>query len=243
MSGRRDYRADDHSRGHAIGEILLKYDHLQLLGERADIKAEADAAQQALRRKLDATSRERDAVRRALDAERANRRRDRERHARFRDSLRGARNAVQRLGESRTTYRDLALRVEAALLRAVPRRDLGGLEGRLARALRNIPESRQMARRSLVEAAARPDAGKGSWRTAVPSVRARYAASRSQLAANSHHAQRQAHITAALNRVSTAFTVRSNYSPQGQQTPGSATRTWLPHHANHREEPTVWAPA
>ena len=136
MSGRRDYLADDRSRGHAIGEILLKYDHLQLLGERADIKAEADAARQALRRKLDATSRERDAVRRALDAERATRRRDRERHARVRDSLRGARNALQRLGESRATHRDLALRVEAALLRNVPRRDLGGLEGRLARALR-----------------------------------------------------------------------------------------------------------
>ena len=28
MSGRRDYLADDRSRGHAIGEILLKYDHL-----------------------------------------------------------------------------------------------------------------------------------------------------------------------------------------------------------------------
>ena len=74
-------------------------------------------------------------MRRALDTERANRRRDRERHARARESLRGARNALQRLGESRATYRDLALRVEAALLRTVPRRDLGDLEGRLARAL------------------------------------------------------------------------------------------------------------
>ena len=67
---------------------------------------------------------------------RATRRRDRERQARVRDSLRGARNALRRLGESRATYRDLALRVEAALLRTVPRRDLGGLEGRLAHALR-----------------------------------------------------------------------------------------------------------
>ena len=133
MSGRRDYRTDDCSRGHAIGEILLKYHHL--LGERDDRKAEADAAQQALRDQLVAVIRERDAVRRALDAERATRRRDRERHARVRERLRGARNALERLGESRGTYRDLALRVEAALLRAPPRRDLGDLQGRLDCAL------------------------------------------------------------------------------------------------------------
>ena len=134
MSGRRDYGPDDYSRGHAIGEILLKHHHL--LGEREDRKTEAEAAQQALRDQLVAVIRQRDAVRRALDAERTTRRRDRERHARVRESLRGARNALQRLGESRATYRDLALRVEAALLRAPPRRDLGDLEGRLDRALR-----------------------------------------------------------------------------------------------------------
>ena len=134
MSGRRDYRPDDHSRGHAIGEILLK--HHYLLGEREDRKAEADAAQQALRDQLVAVSRERDAVRKALNAERATRRRDRERHARIRERLRDARNALKRLGESRASYRDLALRVEAALLRTLPRKDLGDLERRLARALR-----------------------------------------------------------------------------------------------------------
>ena len=134
MSGRRDYHFDDHSRGHAIGEILLK--HHQLLGERDDRKAEADAAQEVLRNQLVAVIQERDAVRRALDAERATRRRDRERQARVRDSLRSARNALRRLGESRATYRDLTLRVEAGLLRAPPRRDLGDLEDRLARALR-----------------------------------------------------------------------------------------------------------
>ena len=134
MSGRRDYHSDDHSRGYAIGEILLK--HNNLLGEREDRKTEADAAQQALRKNLDAVSRELDAVRRALDAERATRCRDRERTARVRESLRGARNALRRLGESRATYRDLALRVEAALERTAPRRDLGDLEGRLARTLR-----------------------------------------------------------------------------------------------------------
>ena len=133
MSGRRDYHFDDHSRGHAIGEILLKHHHL--LGEREDRKAEADAAQEALRDQLVAVIDERDAVRGALNAERAIRRRDRERQAQARDSLRGARYALRRLGKSRATYRDLALRVEAALGRTVPRRDLGDLEGRLARAL------------------------------------------------------------------------------------------------------------
>ncbi|MXY15898.1 MAG: hypothetical protein F4Y57_02555, partial [Acidobacteria bacterium] len=112
MGGRRDYRTDDTGRGYAIGEILLKHHHL--LGEREDRKGEADAAQQALRDQLDVVVRERDAVRKALDAERATRRRDRERHARTRERLRGARNALQRLAESRATYRDLALRVEAA---------------------------------------------------------------------------------------------------------------------------------
>ena len=134
MSGRRNYGPDDHRRGHAIGEILLK--HHQVLGEREDRKAEAVAAQEALRDQLVAVIEERDAVRRALDAERATRRRDRERHARVRDSLSGARNALRRLGGSRATYRDLALRAEAALQRAPPRRDLGDLEGRLDRALR-----------------------------------------------------------------------------------------------------------
>ena len=57
-------------------------------------------------------------------------------HGRDRERLRGARNALQRLDESRATYRDLALRVEPALLHAPSRRDLGDLEGRLARALR-----------------------------------------------------------------------------------------------------------
>ena len=106
MSGRRDYLADERSRGRRSA--------------RNSMPSPTNG----------------DAVRRALHAERATRRRDRETHARVRDSLRGARNALQRLGESRATYRDLALRVEAALERAAPRRDLGDLEGRLARALR-----------------------------------------------------------------------------------------------------------
>ncbi len=98
MSGRRDYHFDDHSRGHAIGEILLK--HHRLLGERDDRKAEADAAQEALRDQIVAVIQERDAVRRALDAERATRRGDRQRQARVRDSLRGVGYRMPRPGDA-----------------------------------------------------------------------------------------------------------------------------------------------
>ncbi|MCY3732291.1 MAG: hypothetical protein OXF98_13200 [Rhodospirillaceae bacterium] len=74
-------------------------------------------------------------MRKALEAERATRRRNRERHAAFHERLRSARAANRRLSESRAACRDLALRVEAALLRAPPREDVGGLEERLDRAL------------------------------------------------------------------------------------------------------------
>ncbi len=85
--------------------------------------------------KPDAVRRECDALRKALEAERATRRRDRKRHAELHDRLRSAQAANRRLSESRAAYRDLALRVEAALLRTPPREDLGDLEGRLDRAL------------------------------------------------------------------------------------------------------------
>ena len=133
MGGTLGCGRNDRCRSEAMAAILLK--HHQLLGEREGRKAEADAAEHSLRNRLAAAIGERDAVRRALDAERATRRRDRERHAKVRERLRDARNALQRLTESRAAYRDLALRVEAALARAPPRRDLGDLEGRLDRAL------------------------------------------------------------------------------------------------------------
>lgn len=133
MTGTLGYRRSDRHRAEAMAAILLNYRHL--LGERGDRKAESVAAQQALRDQIDIVVGERNAVRRALDAERATRRRDRQRHAKTRERLRDARNALQRLAESRAAYRDLALRVEAALARAPPRRDLGDLEGRIDRAL------------------------------------------------------------------------------------------------------------
>ncbi len=85
--------------------------------------------------KLDAVRRKRDALRKALEAERATRRRDRKRHAELHNRLRSAQAANRRLSKSRAAYRELALRVEAALLRAPLREDFGALEGRLDRAL------------------------------------------------------------------------------------------------------------
>ena len=82
-----------------------------------------------------AVRREPDGLRQALEAERATRRRDRERHAAVRRSLRNATAAAERLRESRARYRDLALRIEAALLRSPPRDDFDRLEQRLGRAL------------------------------------------------------------------------------------------------------------
>ena len=116
-------------------------------GSREDGTAQA---QQPPRDDLESLRRERVALRKALEAERALRRRDRERYAWIHDSLRNARGAVTRLDESRAKYRDLALRVEAAVLRAPVRDDPGGLEDRLRRALRDagfaLPERRTQAR-------------------------------------------------------------------------------------------------
>ena len=92
--------------------------------------------QNELRIQLDAMRRERDGVRKALEAERANRRRDRERHAALRASLGNARKTVLRVRQSRDRYRELAARAEAALLRTPPSGNLALLERRLRLALR-----------------------------------------------------------------------------------------------------------
>ena len=131
---------------HAVLVNLL-LDRARQLPERG--RGEPGAGQ-ARGEEPEAVRRERDALRKALQAERATRRRDRERHARTRASLRNARGAVSRLEESRAGYRHLALRVEAALLRAPLRDDPSALEDRLRRALRGagfeLPNSRIPAR-------------------------------------------------------------------------------------------------
>ena len=116
------HAADDFGRRHAIvGLILTRGGHPRDGAQGGD-------EPEALRR-------ERDALRKALEAERATRRKDRERHARTVAQLGNARSAVARLSESRAAYRDLALRLEAALLDAPPRADLRGIETRLRQAL------------------------------------------------------------------------------------------------------------
>ena len=134
---------------HAVLVNLL-LDRARQLPEGGRGEDAGDHAQQPRHEEPDAGRRERDALRKALQAERATRRRDRERHARTRASLRNARGAVSRLDESRAGYRHLALRVEAALLRAPLRDDPSALEDRLRRALRDagfvLPDSRIPAR-------------------------------------------------------------------------------------------------
>lgn len=139
--GDEGYRPDGRHRRDAIGGILM--DHVRELRGRIDREGSVERALQALRDERDALRaepdalrHERDALRKALEAERKTRRRDRERFAGNRRSLDNARAAVARLTESRDRYRELALRVEAALLRAPPSDDPAGLARRLALALR-----------------------------------------------------------------------------------------------------------
>ncbi len=124
----------DHHPGEIIGELLL--DYARVLRGRDDHVANLQRLQNELRIQLDAMRRERDGVRKALEAERASRRRDRERHAAIRGSLGNARKTVLRVRQSRDRYRELAARAEAALLRTPPSGNLALLERRLRLALR-----------------------------------------------------------------------------------------------------------
>ena len=125
---------DDFGRRRAIRRLLYEYDDRS----RQDARGKAGPAEagNADRDELAAVCRERDALRKVLENERATRRSDRKRYAKSRERLENAQAAVARLSDSRAVYRSMALRVEAALRRASPREDLGDLEGRLRRALR-----------------------------------------------------------------------------------------------------------
>ena len=132
MARKGVHNAELHPRD-AVGALLLDYD--RWLSGRDDQLANIQRSQNDLRAGLDALRGERDGVAKALGAERANRRRDRERHAALRASLTNALKTVARVRESRDRYRDLAARAEAALLRTTPSGDLGSLERRLGLAL------------------------------------------------------------------------------------------------------------
>ena len=125
--------AEPHPRD-AVGALLIDYD--RWLCGRDEQLANMQRSQNDLRAELDALRGERDGVAKALDAERANRRRDRGRHAALRTGLTNAMKTVERVRKSRDRYRELAARVEAALLRTAPSDDLGSLERRLGLALR-----------------------------------------------------------------------------------------------------------
>ena len=148
VRGDLDGEPDDRTRPEAIVKLLV--DHA------------------ARREEPDPVHHDRDALRKALTAERAARRRDRERHAAVRRSLRNAIAAAERLRESRARYRDLALRIEAALLRSPPRDDFDRLEQRLGRALAaagfEMPGASDLATRpatrpSARDSGSRPHAG------------------------------------------------------------------------------------
>ena len=124
--------AEAHPRD-AVGALLLDYD--RWLCGRDEQLANIQRSQDDLRAELDALRGERDGVAKALEAERANRRQVRERHAALRASFTNALKTVERVRESRDRYRQLAARVEAALLRTAPSGDLGSLERRLGLAL------------------------------------------------------------------------------------------------------------
>ena len=131
----RNDEPDDFTRRRVLVDLMLA--HARQLREGGHREAAAEQARPPQRDELELVRRERDALRKALEAERATRRRDRERYAWIRGSLQNARAAVARLGKSRARYRDLALRVEAAVLRVPARDDPSGLEDRLRRALRH----------------------------------------------------------------------------------------------------------
>ena len=131
---RKGIRHEDRHARDTVGDLLL--DYARELRGRDDHVANLQHGQNELRVQLDAMRRERDGVRKALEAERDNRRRDRERQAALRATLGNALKTVERLRQSRDRYRELAARAEAALLRKAPSGNLALLERRLRLALR-----------------------------------------------------------------------------------------------------------
>ena len=130
---RKGIRHQDRHPRDTVGELLL--DYAREVRGRDEYVANAQRKQHELRIELDAMRRERDGVKKALEAERANRRNDRARHAALRASLDNALKMIERIRRSRDRYRELAARAEAALLRTRPNDDLGSLERRLRLAL------------------------------------------------------------------------------------------------------------
>ena len=131
---RKGLRHDKRHPRDTIGELLLDYAR-EVRGHAAHVD-NLRRRQHELQVELDAMRGERDGVAEALEKERANRRRDRERHAALRASLANALKTVERIRSSRDRYRNLVARAVAALLGTAPSDDLASLERRLRLALR-----------------------------------------------------------------------------------------------------------
>ena len=147
---RKGIRHQDRHPRDTVGELLL--DYAREVRGHAEHVTNLRRAQHELRIEFDAIRRERDGVKKALNAERANRRNDRARHAALRAGLDNARKMIDRVMRSRDRYRELAARAEAALLRTRISDDLGSLERRLRLALQKKgftqpPRRNQPARR------------------------------------------------------------------------------------------------
>ena len=134
LMDRKGLRHDERHPRDTIGELLLDYAR-ELRGHDEHVE-NLRRGQHELQVELDAMRRERDGVAEALEKERANRRRDRERHAAVRTSLDRALKTIERVRSSRDRYRDLVARALAALLGTRPSDDLGSLERRFRLALR-----------------------------------------------------------------------------------------------------------
>lgn len=149
LMDRKGLRHDERHPRDMIGELLL--DYARVLHGHDEHAANLQRGQHQLRVELDAMRRERDGVAEALEKERANRRRDRERHAGVRTSLARALKTIERVRESRDRYRDLVARAVAALLGTRRSDDLGSLERRLRLALRKagfeLPPRREVPAR------------------------------------------------------------------------------------------------
>lgn len=130
---RKGLRHQDRDPRDTVGEFLI--DYARELRGRDDYVANVQHQQNELRIELDEMRAKRDGMAKALEAERTNRRRDRQRHAALRTSLANALKTIERVRRSRDRYRELAARAEAALLRTRTSDDLGSLERRLRRAL------------------------------------------------------------------------------------------------------------
>ena len=129
------HRRDDLHRRDAIADILL--DYARELRHRVDGDGDTANAIQQLRNDLHSIRNERHEVVKALAVEREAVASLRGKLAAARRSLGNALATAARLRDSRAKYRDLVVRVEAALLGDRPREDLGGLERRLEQALRS----------------------------------------------------------------------------------------------------------